>query len=111
MSVRALPGGDTLGWDCGNLLVFLALAMFVQPRLGGSDPLPSCRNNLLAAPNSEQCMDACASSSHQAAGGRSGNDPSHVIINLSCSTASTFLSVTLTSFLLPPITNTCSVLG
>lgn len=101
MSVRALPGGDMLGQDCGNLLVFLALAMFVQQRLGGSDPLPSCRNNLLAAPNSEQCVDA--SSSHQAAGGRSGSDPSHVIINLSCSTASAFPSPTLTSFLLPPV--------
>lgn len=49
-----------LGWDCGNLLVFLALAMFVRQGLGGSDPLPSCGNNLLAAPNSEQCMDTRA---------------------------------------------------
>lgn len=103
MSMRALPGEDTLGWDCGNLLVFLALAVFVRQRLRGSDPLPSCRNNLLAALTREQCMDTCASSSRQATGGRSGNDPSHVIINLSCSTAGAFLSPTLTSFPLPPV--------
>ena len=51
-SVRALPGGDMLRWDCGSFLVLLALATFVWRRLGGNDPLSSHRNNLSAAPSS-----------------------------------------------------------
>lgn len=46
MSVRALPGGDVLRWDCGSLLVLLALAVFVRQSPGENDPLPSHRNNL-----------------------------------------------------------------
>lgn len=53
-SMRAVPGRDVLRWGRRSLLVLLALALalFVWRRLGGSDPLPSRRNNLLAAPSS-----------------------------------------------------------
>lgn len=96
-----MPGGDVLRWDRGSLLVLLALACLSGEGLEGTILSPAVEAISWQHLHLQWCVDACASSSLQAVGGRFENDHFHVIINLSCSTASALLSPTLTSFLLP----------
>lgn len=71
MIARALPGGDTLRWDCGSFRPWPCLSSEGLDRTTFLTVETISQQHL----HLQQCMDTCASSSLEAVGGRLESDP------------------------------------